>query len=154
MSKNLSPEVSRIKQHPGELILVVGIVLLLIAVYLFQRTDWLHLACSCRLSDESHFIVNKSFRLLINDGLMLWLIHVWFRRSSITRLSAFLQVIDTFILLPFYLFLKLYLEGTNEISSPLLSQLHRLIVNPTLMMLIFPAVYLQRFVQKKSPENI
>lgn len=76
--------------------------------------------------------------------MMLWMIHLWFQSVKITRLALWVQLIDAVVLLPFYFFLKLSLEGDSEISSPLLSQLHRLIINPTLMILIFPAIYFQR----------
>jgi exosortase F-associated protein len=81
---------------------------------------------------------------VINDILMLVVIHLWFRDHKITRIAFLIQVVDTLILLPIYLMVKLAIEGDTEISSPLLSQLHRLIINPTLMILIFPAVYFQR----------
>ncbi|MCE2996813.1 MAG: hypothetical protein LW863_14525, partial [Flammeovirgaceae bacterium] len=75
---------------------------------------------------------------------MLLIIHLWFRSASITKLALWIQLVDMLILLPIYLVLKLRIEGDSEISSPLLSQLHRLIVNPTLMILLFPAIYFQR----------
>jgi exosortase F-associated protein len=83
---------------------------------------------------------------------MLLFIHSLFRDPSVTRLAWYVQLTDTLILLPVYLFVKLYYEGDAEISMPLLSQLHRLIVNPTLMVLLIPAVYYQRSraVQRKQ----
>lgn len=90
------------------------------------------------------FVVNRTFRLLGNDIFMLLLIAVWFRDKSVTRLALAIQAIDFFVLLPLYLWAKLTWEGTSEISTPLFSQFHRLIVNPTLMILLIPAVYFQR----------
>jgi len=52
----------------------------------------------------------------------------------ISERLAFLA--ELFILLPVYFALKISLEGDAEISSPLLSQLHRMIVNPLLMLVL------------------
>lgn len=95
-------------------------------------------------SPTLEFIVNRTLRLLGNDIFMLLLIAVWFRDKSVTRLALAIQAIDFLVLLPLYLWAKLTWEGTSEISTPLLSQFHRLIVNPTLMILLIPAVYFQR----------
>jgi exosortase F-associated protein len=81
---------------------------------------------------------------VINDLCMLLIIHVWFTSKAITKLAWRVMLVDSLLLLPLYLALKLGLEGDSEISSPLLSQLHRVIVNPTLMILIIPGVYFGR----------
>ncbi len=94
------------------------------------------------------FAINRFSRLLLNDIFMLLIIVSWFHDRSVTRLAISIQLIDMFILLPLYLVLKLRWEGDAEISSPLLSQFHRLIVNPTLMILLFPAVYFQRMLKE------
>lgn len=83
-------------------------------------------------------------RVVVNDISLLLIIHVWFGTTQITKLALNVLLIDTLVLLPLYLILKLSLEGDSEISSPLLSQLHRVIVNPTLMILIIPGVYFHR----------
>ncbi|MFN7791875.1 MAG: hypothetical protein ACK5NM_04935, partial [Cyclobacteriaceae bacterium] len=85
----------------------------------------------------------------LNDFFMLLLLAGWFRSRSVLQLAFAVQLIDFFLLLPVYLLVKLNLEGDVEISSPLLSQFHRLIVNPTLMILLIPAVYFQRFIKKE-----
>jgi len=120
----------------------------LVFVYLFQET----LVFSRFFSYEAHpyvsFVFKKTLRVVLNDSFMLLFIYAWFNTRAVTRVALWLQAIDTFVLLPLYLLVKLTLEGDHEISSPLLSQLHRLIVNPTLMVLFIPAVYFQRW---KSP---
>jgi hypothetical protein len=65
-------------------------------------------------------------------------------------LAVFIQLIDLVVLLPIYLLIKLAMEGDEEISSPLLSQFHRLIVNPTLMILLLPAIYFQRQIKRHA----
>lgn len=114
------------------------------AMFLFQNFDWLSVLFGIDTHSYVHFVVKKFMRLFINDSFMLLLIYAWFNNKSITQLAWKLQLIDSFILLPLYLILKLWMEGDSEISSPLLSQFHRLIVNPTLMILLIPGVYFQR----------
>ena len=113
-------------------------------VFLFQNADILDLCSACTLHPYTHFVVRKTLRVLLNDTFMLLFIHALFRDHSVTRLALYIQMIDTLVLLPIYLVIKLSFEGDVEISMPLLSQLHRLIVNPTLMVLLIPAVYYQR----------
>jgi exosortase F-associated protein len=118
-------------------------------VFLFQEysiaTQWLGVA-----SPTGVFVINRAIRLVCNDIFMLILIVAWFNDRTITRLALSIQAIDLFVLLPVYLWAKLSWEGTSEISSPLLSQFHRLIVNPTLMILLIPAVYFQRLSKKNE----
>lgn len=121
-------------------IAVCGIAL----VFLFQSVDVLDLCSSCSFHPYTHFVVRKTIRVALNDSFMLLFIHALFRDASVTRLAWYVQLVDTLVLLPVYLLIKLSYEGDAEISMPLLSQLHRLIVNPTLMVLLIPAVYYQR----------
>ena len=116
---------------------VLGIML----TFLFQEFAFLS---NLNISGNAQFILRKVLRVLLNDFFMLIFIAAWFKEWRITRLAIAVQLIDSLILLPSYLVLKLWAEGNAEISIPLLSQLHRLIINPTLMILLIPAVYFQR----------
>ncbi|HZY79667.1 MAG TPA: exosortase F system-associated protein [Cyclobacteriaceae bacterium] len=117
----------------------------LAVVFLFQNLDLLKIFCdTCDFHPYTHFVVRKFLRVALNDTFMLLLIHALFRDPAITKLAWYVQLVDMLILLPAYLVIKLVYEGDSEISMPLLSQLHRLIVNPTLMVLLIPAVYYQR----------
>jgi exosortase F-associated protein len=109
--------------------------------FLFQEFTFLS---GLNISSDLQFILRKVLRVLFNDFFMLIFIAAWFKERRITRLAIAIQLIDGFILLPVYLVLKLWTEGDAEISIPLLSQLHRLIINPTLMILLIPAVYFQK----------
>jgi exosortase F-associated protein len=145
----MNREFLQIKNHPVRLAVLIIAIAGLGSVYLFQQRDFFGLICGCTSKPWIHFAFNKTLRLLVNDLLMLAIIQVWFFDKSITRLAFWIQLMDTFFLLPIYLVLKLTLEGEGEISSPLLSQFHRLIINPTLMILLFPAIYFQRYGLKK-----
>ncbi len=117
----------------------------LLIVYLFQNSNYSGFLFT---NVSAQFIINKSIRVLLNDIFMLIVIAALFKDKSITRFALWIQLVDFFILLPVYLILKLTLEGTSELSSPLLSQFHRLIVNPTFMILLVPAVYFQKLYKK------
>ncbi|HEY0740178.1 MAG TPA: hypothetical protein VGD40_01915 [Chryseosolibacter sp.] len=140
----MKKEFDHLKKSPRSLFLIALAVIGLCSAYLFQRTDLVLSICHCEMSPELSFALHKFFRVLMNDLCMLLIIHAWFNDSTITRLAIWIQLVDTFFLLPVYLLIKLSLEGPTELSSPLLSQFHRLIVNPTLLILLFPAVYFQR----------
>jgi hypothetical protein len=62
-------------------------------------------------------------------------------------------VVELFVVLPIYFLLKLNLEGASEISSPLLSFIHRLIVNPMLMVLTGIALAYQKFIFPTLPKS-
>lgn len=127
---------------------IIGISLAgLVLIFLFQEYSIGAILLGIK-SPSGEFIANRTFRLLCNDLCMLLLISAWFRDKSVTRLAVIIQAIDFFILLPLYLWFKLTWEGPSEISSPLLSQFHRMIVNPTLMILLIPAVYFQQLTKK------
>lgn len=145
----MNQELHQLKSHPVRVLILSLALAGLGMVYLFQQRDILGFLCGCTLEPGIHFAINKTLRLLMNDLFMLIIVYIWFFDQSITRLALWIQAIDTFVLLPIYLILKLRLEGESEISSPLLSQFHRLIINPTMMILLFPAIYFQRYGVKK-----
>lgn len=140
--KDLKPGFSK-----NSLVLMAVAIAGLAFVFLFQRVDVLDVCGDCTFHPYTRFAVKKVLRVLLNDSFMLLFIHALFRDPSVTRLAWFVQLVDTLVLLPIYLVIKLSYEGDAEISIPLLSQLHRLIVNPTLMVLLIPAVYYQRKVR-------
>lgn len=122
---------------------------MLTAAYLFQKFDFSSLAG--HHSNNVRFIVNKSIRFLVNDFACLILIAALFNKSSYLKVSAWVFLLELLVLLPLYFLLKLSLEGDSEISSPLLSQLHRMIVNPLLMLvLIMGFVYQDYFIKKPA----
>jgi exosortase F-associated protein len=133
--------------------LVLFAVLMLVSAYVTQNVDWLG-SISSRTTKETdpslHFIFNKTFRLFINDTACLILIYVFFQKRKYLNMAFALFVVELLVILPFYLLIKLTLEGDTEISSPLLSQIHRLIVNPTLMFLLMLGFVYQRLQQNNS----
>jgi len=81
----------------------------------------------------------------LNDALCLLLIYSLFREKKYLRIAFLVLCFEFLVMLPLYLIVKLNLEGPSEISSPLLSQIHRLIVNPMLMLILIVGFYYQSF---------
>ncbi|HYF67677.1 MAG TPA: hypothetical protein VD884_06055 [Ohtaekwangia sp.] len=121
----------------------------LAAVFMVQRLDMFALISGRQFNDELHFAVNRTLRIFFNDAFMLLFIYALFADRKVIRLAVGIQILDLFVLFPIYLGLKFSFEGASELSSPFLSQFHRLIVNPTLMILLIPAVYYQKIIQEK-----
>ncbi len=138
------------KQPPPKFILIGLGLLGLVLVYLFQRMDylnfiWVWLGGNAVTNSNAIFIFNKSFRLVLNDLLCFVIIYSLFHEKKYLRIAFLVFCLEFFFILPVYLIVKLRVEGDSEISSPLLSQIHRLIVNPMLMLLLMVAFYYQRF---------
>lgn len=140
------PEIMNIRR----LSLILMGLFTLAAVYLFQRFDYLNFfliltgAKNASPHPYTFFIVNKSLRLIINDLACMLIIYSIFQQKKYLQLSLYVFLFELIVLLPGYFVLKLSLEGDSEISSPLLSQIHRMIVNPTLMILLMAGFFYQR----------
>ena len=128
-------------------------VLVLVLMYMLQRLNYsayIFSALSLQLPSENfQFIFNRTLRYIINDLSVILLIYVLFQNRSLTRVAFALQVFGLFVILPIYFYFKLSLEGPSEISSPLLSFIHRIVVNPILMLLLIPAFYYQQNLSDK-----
>ena len=121
----------------------------LASVYVFQEFSYYHFLSRFfpymdRGEPNLVFIVNKTLRLTINDSMCLILIYAFFQEKKYIKMGAYVQMFEMFVILPAYFVVKLSLEGDSEISSPLLSQWHRLIINPTLMILLMVGFYYQK----------
>ena len=92
------------------------------------------------------FIVNKTLRYVINDLLAIAVIFGLFSEKKYTRFSFYVMLFGLLVLLPAYL--SLYFIQPHGLSS-LISHLHRIVLNPVLMMLLIPAFYYQRSTEHK-----
>lgn len=118
---------------------------ILLTMYLSQRFNFAALLLDV---PSTHpyliFVFNKTLRLIVNDAACFIIILAIFQETRYLRLSFYVFLIELLLILPVYFFIKLSLEGDSEISSPLLSQIHRLIVNPTLMILLMIGFFYQQ----------
>lgn len=119
-------------------------------VYVFQQVNYFYLFFSSEASANTVFIFNKTFRLLINDLVCVTLILVLFENRKFVKMAFLVLWIELLVILPLYFLIKLNTEGDSEISSPLLSQIHRLIVNPMLMFILIAGFYYQKFFSAKN----
>jgi exosortase F-associated protein len=125
---------------------LVGLCLIgLSFVYVFQKTDYYSIFFGSIHQSKATFIFNKSFRLIVNDLLCLLLVYALFHDRKYIKLASLVLVVELFVIMPFYFWIKLKIEGSSEISSPLLSQIHRLIVNPLLMGILILGLYYQKY---------
>src|SRR5687768_15434032 len=124
-------------------VLFLGGIAILVAVYVFQRINMA--SVFGELTGNSIFIINRTFRLILNDMACFLIILALFREKKYLKIAFFVFLVELLVILPVYLVFKLTIEGATEISSPLLSQIHRLIVNPTLMVLLMGGFVYQRF---------
>src|SRR5688572_2924281 len=137
------------------LLIALSLISLLI-IYLFQRFSFA--GAFNVLTPESMeivnphaiFVINKAIRLILNDIACMVLIYALFEDKLYLRAAFFLFLGELLVMLPLYLVIKLNMEGASELSSPLLSQIHRLIVNPLLMFLLMLGFVYQRLKSEKS----
>ena len=111
----------------------------LLTVYLFQRQNLSQLMGVS--SGINQFLVNRTIRFLLNDIFTIGLIYALFRERKYVVFAIWVQLAGTIFLLIPYFILKVQFPSYN---GPLISFLHRLILNPTLLMLLIPAFYFQR----------
>jgi exosortase F-associated protein len=134
-----------IRNNQVRRLLVTFAVLALAAVYLFQQFDFSGFF-NFAISANAKFILNRTIRFLVNDAACLLIIAAVFNESSYLRLASIVFAVEFFVLLPLYFAVKLSLEGDAEISSPFLSQFHRMIVNPLLMVVLIAGMLYQRLI--------
>ncbi len=92
--------------------------------------------------EYSPFILNKALRYLCNDLFSIALIFAIFGERKYVRFAVWVMLFGLLVLLPIYLLL--YLSQPEGFSS-MLSHLHRVVMNPVLMLLLIPAFFAQRY---------
>ncbi len=120
----------------------------LLTVYLFQRQNLAQLMGVS--SGINQFLVNRTIRFLLNDIFTIALIYTLFRERKYVVFAIWVQLTGTVFLLIPYFILKVQFPSYN---GPLISFLHRLILNPTLLMLLIPAFYFQRRNSRQPSRN-
>lgn len=134
---------TRQREFWGRVVLFLLGTAILGTVYIFQRISLAELLG--QFSPNSVFAINRALRLIFNDFACFLIIFALFKEAKYLRIAFWVFMAELLVMLPAYLFIKLSLEGDSEISSPLLSQIHRLIVNPMLMILLIAGFLYQRF---------
>ena len=98
--------------------------------------------------DTWKLVFSKAFRYLLNDVLGLMVIWGLFQNRTYLQFAVYVFLFGFFILLPIYLVLvtNFYVE-----ARPFLNHLHRVVLNPVLMMLLIPAFYCQQSLRTRRP---
>jgi len=130
--------------------LLFGACAILALVYIFQQVSYAGLLNSLLpeslsiLHPNTVFIVNRTLRMIINDTACMMLIWGLFKEIKYVKVAFLVFCVELLFILPLYFIVKLKLEGPTELSSPLLSQIHRIIVNPLLMVILIIGFYYQK----------
>ena len=117
----------------------------LLFVFLFQRWD---MASVVGLElPINRFLFNRTVRFLLNDAFAIGLIYALFKDRKYIIFSIYVQLAGVILFLIPYFVLKFHYPKYN---GPLISFLHRLILNPTLLLLLIPAFYYQREMNREK----
>jgi exosortase F-associated protein len=112
----------------------------LLGIFVFQHTDIAILFCKTQ-TPGTNFVVNRTIRYILNDLFMVILIYALFEQRKYIAFALYLQFAGIVLfLIPYFIF-KLNWPSYN---GPLVSFLHRLVINPLLMILLIPAIYYQK----------
>ncbi len=141
--------------EPGKRILFIAIGAVgLFLVYFFQEyldfynvlfhfsaPQQLNYSASYMEVEPVQLIINKAGRYICNDLFSIALIYGIFGEKKYARFALWVMLFGLFILLPIYLYV--YLAQPEGFTS-MLSHLHRVVMNPVLMMLLIPAFVAQK----------
>ena len=125
----------------------------LVASYHYRDLSWIMLITSGQAVAAKDpalswsAILNKVLRYLVNDMAALGIIYALFAKPSYVRLGWWIMWFGLGFLLPLY-YLGLWLLPPSQGIA--LSYLHRLVMNPVLLMLLIPALYYQHSISSKS----
>lgn len=130
----------------------IGIILLALigwaVVYVFQEFDITRMEMRYGQYNQGHvptgeewrFIVNKGMRFVLNDLFSLLFIYGLFKNPKYVRFALWVMAFGLFVLLPTYLVLAI---SFKEEAFNLLTFLHRITMNPWLMLLLIPGFFYQ-----------
>jgi len=111
----------------------------LVLIFLFQRIDLAgYLGAEQTIT---RFLINRTIRFILNDVFAILLIYALFEQRKYVLFAFYVQMAGMVLILFPYFLLKLQYPSYN---GPLISFLHRLVLNPTLMLLLIPAFYFQK----------
>lgn len=91
--------------------------------------------------NKARYVFSKIFRFLLNDFFSLLVIWGLFGNKSYLRFAVIVFLFGFLILLPMYLVGALFFFADTFF---ILNHLHRIVLNPVLMMLLIPAFYYQQ----------
>jgi|GEM_PF-557213 len=135
-----------IKLKPKQILWIALAVLGWGFVYVMQEFDYTRLEFRMGQYAEGYipvgenwrFVVNKGMRFLLNDLFSLLFIYGLFQKPSYVKVGLVVMGFGLFVLLPSYLILATQFK---ESAFHMLTFLHRITMNPWLMLMLVPAFY-------------
>lgn len=140
-------KLSQIENLPQRVLLFGFGMTVLILVFLFQRINYTEELANLmsfdinNLGSQGIFSINKTIRFIINDVMTIVIIYAIFYERKYVIFAVYVQLFGLLVLLPAYLIAKWYYPTYN---GPLINYLHRLTLNPVLLMLLIPSFILQK----------
>lgn len=122
-----------------QLIIICLSILGLASMYLFQK-DLNAFFRQLGLSGYHLFMVERSTRFIVNDLLMILLIYGLFLKKKYIVFAFYVQLAGIIFILVPYMIIKYH----TAYNGPLISFMHRLIINPLLLILLIPAFFYQK----------
>lgn len=119
----------------------------LFVVYLLQDFSYADAIVGPLEDRWTAFIWNKIFRFMFNDVFTLCVIFSLFFERKYMLFAIYVQLFGLLVLLPTYLGIKFYWGDTYRNLD---ANLHRVVMNPVLLMLLIPAFFIQK--QSKSSQ--
>ena len=152
--KSLLSKVNQAKHRKKRLLFIAVALVALLAIFVFQQFSYssfiLNNLLDVQISTSWEFSLNKFARFLLNDLAVILLIHGIFYEKKYIVLAMYVLCFGfLFILLP-YLFL---VNKYPEYNGPLYSHLHRLIMNPILLLFLIPVLLYQKKTQPTNYSN-
>lgn len=121
----------------------VGLVLVFVGQH-YNFSGWFGIGI------PASYYVNRTIRFMLNDALSLGLIWAIFVNRRFVLFALGLQLFEfLFLLVPYFILKAFY----SAYDGPLLSFIHRLTLNPVLLLLLIPAFYYQQLTSSKSRES-
>lgn len=105
---------------------------------LLTDTAWTTNEAGHQLESSWAFVLNKLLRFLLNDLVTIALIQLLFQRAAYTKFAFGVMLFSLVFLLPAF-----FLANAMSWPGAFVSMLHRLTMNPVLLMLLIPAFYYQ-----------
>lgn len=116
-----------------------------------SHETWRHTIENISSFPPEMVILNKTLRYILNDVFSILVIHALYQNKQYTRFAIGLLLFGLVVLLPSYFALVFYMP---EGYSSLVSSFHRIILNPVLMMMLIPYLYvMERDKLKKKGER-
>jgi exosortase F-associated protein len=145
------PSVFNKSNLPRYLTAILAIVVLLVS-FQFRTLNFTGLLLGQGADDLRPWIIitNKVIRYLVNDLAALALLWVIFQRRDFLQLAVAVLLFGLIVLLPLYFVGFFYFQDRLGVT---LSYLHRLVMNPTLMMLLIPLFYYVKDEERRMKEG-